>query len=73
MNKFLDEIKETIENQQDFEAMREIFLQKWIWDELDLPTSDRILRKVYEIGYYQGRMEGEHYERITQLHKRTTQ
>lgn len=55
---------------QEKEQLHEYALRKLARNELDVIELNRILNRIYNIGYFQGRLEGERYAKDlpTQIH-----
>jgi hypothetical protein len=43
------------------EYMREVILRKFVTGELDVVSLNRMLRRIYHLSYYNGRLDGEKY------------
>lgn len=49
--------------------LQETALQKLVFDELDLLTLNQILLRIYNIGYFEGRKDGERMNHMpTEIH-----
>ena len=47
--------------QEELDFMREMIIRKYVFKELDVMALTRMLERVIDLSYYNGRLDGEHY------------